>query len=262
MFLTTVINNKEFEPLHGIHITKKEREITLGLYKDDNGEFVMRKQDIDGNYLETIDEYIQRVSSLSEEYQNIIKVANWIEQETKGLIFANDMIAGYDDKSLELEIRKMSITQNIKYYFYDTLKDTNATIGDWTGLKITATMLSELTRQLHIFMYCSIQLTDDTNFVKPEDLCSSNIANCKQLKHVLDVLMLFKPVDFKDYHRYRYIVYNQDWGDFGEENLKSEKNYYIGVTDKNRFGNKRKMLYEVDLNTNEWYELGELKVCR
>lgn len=260
--LTTVINNKEFEALHGIHLTKKEKEITLGLYKDEKGEFITRKQDSNGDFIEGFEEYLKRVSETSLEYNNIIKIANWIEQETSGLIFAHDMIAAYDDKTLELEIRKMQMTQNIKYYFYDTLKDTNATIGDWTGLKVTTTMLSELTRQLDIFIYCSIQLTDDTNFVKAEDLCSSNIANCKQLKHVLDALMLFKAADFKDYGRYRYLSYNPEWGDFGEEKFNLDKTYYIGVTDKNRFGNKRKLVYEVDLNTNEWYERGELKVCK
>ena len=117
-----------------------------------------------------------------------------------------------------------------------------------------------MTRQLDIFIYCSIQLTDDTNFVKPEELCSSNIANCKQLKHILDSLVLFKSVDLKDYNKYKYLVYDSEWGDFGEKELDTSKKYYIGVTDKNRVGNKYKMVYQVDLDTNEWYEMGQLVI--
>lgn len=258
--LTTVINNREFEELHGIHLSKKEREITLGLYKDNKGEFIIRKQNAEGEFIESFDDYYARVSQLSDEYANIIKVAEWIEKETKGLIFAVDMVSAYDNQTLELEIRKQHMISQTQYFFYDTLKDTDSTVGDWTGLKVTTTMLSELTRQLNIFIYCSIQLTDDTNFVKPEDLCSSNIANCKQLKHVLDTLVLFKSVDLKDYSKYKYLVYDSEWGDYGEESLDNSKKYYIGVTDKNRFGNKHKMVYEVNLDTNEWYERGELVV--
>lgn len=32
--ITTVINNKEFQELHGVHITKPEKEIVLGVYHD------------------------------------------------------------------------------------------------------------------------------------------------------------------------------------------------------------------------------------
>ena len=260
--LTTVINNKEFENLHGIKLSKKEREITLGLYKDKQGEFVSRKQDKEGNYLESFDEYKNRISKLSAEYNQIIKVAEWIEQETKGIIYAIDMTTAYDNQTLEMEIRKHCMVEDVRYYFYDTLKDTNETVGDWTGLKITTTMLSELTRQLNIFIYCSIQLTDDTNFIKPEALCSSNIANCKQLKHILDVLMLLKPIARQDYNSYKYNLYNSDWGGEADQSLDEDKRYYVCVTDKNRFGDKHKMLFEANLDTNEWYESGELKVCR
>ena len=258
--LTTVINNKEFEELHGIHITKKEREITLGLYKDGKGEFVIRKQNADGEFIESYEDYYARVTNQSTEFENILKVADWIEKESKGSIFAVDMVSAYDNQTLELEIRKQNMITQTKYFFYDTLKDTDSTVGDWTGLKITTTMLSELTRQLDIFIYCSIQLTDDTNFVKPEELCSSNIANCKQLKHILDSLVLFKSVDLKDYNKYKYLVYDSEWGDFGEKELDTSKKYYIGVTDKNRVGNKYKMVYQVDLDTNEWYEMGQLVI--
>ena len=39
--ITTVINNPEFQELHGFHLKKNEKEITLGLYRDDSGEYMI-----------------------------------------------------------------------------------------------------------------------------------------------------------------------------------------------------------------------------
>lgn len=41
--LTTVINNDYFKEMHGIDISKQEREIVLGLYRDDEGNLIQRK---------------------------------------------------------------------------------------------------------------------------------------------------------------------------------------------------------------------------
>ena len=256
--LTTVINNKEFQEANGIHLTKKEREITLGLYKNKNGDFIYREKDEWDNFSETVDEYIKRVNDNSSEYRNIVKVAKWIEDETQGLIFAKDIGTAYDDKSLEFEIRKSSITQGIQYIFYDTLKDDKSSIGDWSGLKVTATILSELSRQLDIFIYGSIQLTDDTNYIKPDELTSSNIANCKQMKHIVDVMLLFKEIGNGDFNKYGYLASDTDWGEPSVHDLSLDKRYYCATVDKNRFGAKKKLLYEVDLDLNTWYEVGEL----
>ena len=86
---------------------------------------------------------------------------------------------------LEFEIRKANLTQGISYFFYDTFKNDLSTTGDWAAMKVTATKLTELAKQLDMFGYLSIQLTDDANFIKPDELTSSNIANCKSIKHVL-----------------------------------------------------------------------------
>lgn len=39
--------------------------------------------------------------------------------------------------------------------------------------------------------------------------------------------------------------------------LDVNKRYYIGNVDKNRFGQKKKLLFELNLDTNVWVELGE-----
>lgn len=256
--LTTVINNREFQKLHGIEFNKKEKEIALGLYKDSKGDFIYREKDEWGDFTESVEDYTRRLCNESEEYNNVIKVAQWIEDETQGIIFAKDVKSAYDDKSLEFEIRKASLTQGTKYFFYDTLKSDRDGIGEWASFKATATKLSELTDPLDIFIYGSIQLSDDANYIPPDELTSSQIANAKQIKHVLHTLTLFKEIDKKDYKKYVYITPNSDWGKPIPHELDENKRYYVAVIDKNRFGEKKKLLFEVDLNYNSWYEIGEI----
>jgi len=256
--LTTVINNEEFQQANGIKLSKKEKDITLGLYKNDNGDYIYREKNEWDEFTETIDEYIKRVQENSSEYRNVIMVSQWIESETDGLIYAKDISTAYDDRSLEFEIRKANLVHGIRYCFYDTLKDDTKNIGDWSGLKVTTTKLSELVKQLDIFCYASIQLTDDTNFVKPDELSSSNIANCKQLKHVVDVLLLFKEIKKNEFNKYKYLASNSDWGEPTLHELDENKRYYIATVDKNRYGSKKRLLYEVNLDRNTWYEVGEV----
>ena len=45
-----------------------------------------------------------------------------IRDEIEGLILIKEISSGYDDKTLEFEINKAIITDNVKYVFYDTLK--------------------------------------------------------------------------------------------------------------------------------------------
>lgn len=255
--ITTVINNPEFQELYGLKLKKKEKELTLGLYKDKNGEFIYPQKDEWGDVVESIEDYVNRVAATSEEYQKIMNVASWIEDQTQGLIFTEDVSTAYDDKTLEFKIRKANLTYGIKYFFYDTFKNDLATTGDWAAMKITATKLTELAKELKMFGYLSIQLTDDANFVKPDELTSSNIANCKAIKHVLHTLFLFKEIVKSDFHKYGYITMT-DWGTNTIHNLDENKRYYCCNTDKNRFGEKKKLLFEVDLDRNIWSEKGVL----
>lgn len=256
--ITTVINNPEFQHLHGLKLKKKEKEITLGLYKDNKGEFIYPIKDEWGDVTEPIEEYVKRVAENSEEYNKIMKVAKWIEDETQGLILAKDVSAAYDDKTLEFEIRKANLTQGINYFFYDTAKSDLDAIGDWAAFKATVTKLTEIAKQLNMFGYLSIQLSDDANYIEPDKLTSNLIANAKQIRHVLHTLLLFKEISKDDYHKYGYISENIDWGTPTVHDLDLHKRYYCACTDKNRFGCKKKLLFEVDLDLNIWLEVGEL----
>lgn len=193
------------------------------------------------------------------DWQEVInKTANNAHVVIKnGLSHAKDVSSAYDDKTLEFEIRKSAITQNVKYCFYDTLKSDIADTGDWAAFKITVTKLTELAKQLKIFMYGSIQLSDEANTILPDELTSSQIANCKQIKHILHTLVLYKEIPHSMFHRYGYLYNDADWGDPVVRDLDVNKRYYIGNVDKNRFGQKKKLLFELNLDTNVWVELGE-----
>ena len=260
--LLSCINNEEFKTLHGVNISKKEKEVAMGLYRDSKGEFIYRKKDDWGEYTETVEEYKARLTNESEEYNNVVKVAQWIEKETEGLIYAKDVSSCYDDKSLEHEIRKLNLVNGVRLFFYDTLKQDTSVMGDWAALKTTATMLSQLTRELDCFIYGSIQLVDEANYIKPHELTSSQIAGAKQIKHVLDNLLFFKEIQPSEKPKYQYLQHNPDWGEDVACDLKANKRYYLCTVDKNRDGEKKKIIFEVDLNLNTWVELGEMVLKR
>ena len=88
-------------------------------------------------------------------------------------------------------------------------------------------------------------------------MTSSQIANCKQIKHILHTLVLYKEIPHSMFHRYGYLYNDADWGDPVVRDLDVNKRYYIGNVDKNRFGQKKKLLFELNLDTNVWVELGE-----
>lgn len=257
--LTTVINNPEYKKLHGIDITKPEREIVMGMYRDKNGNFIERLRDEHGNAIETKEEFLKRVSENSEEYRKVHAVAKWIEEQNQGMIYAKDVSSDYSDQVLEFEIRKAVLTRNVELWFYDTAK--NEQIGEWSAFKTTVTKLSELCKPLNVFGYLSIQLNDETNAVEPENMNSSCIAEAKQIKHVLDSLVMIKPIRPDKYGYYSYVKRNDsDWGsDVPDCKLNPKKMYYGFVVDKNRSGVKPKLIYEVNLNLNTWKELGDLQ---
>ena len=256
--LTTVINNKEFKALHGVDIDKPEREIVMGQYRDDMfGDFIQRHTDADGNFTESFNDYLKRLEAESSEYRKVKQVAEWIDSQTEDYIYAKDVSADYSDSVLEFEIRKAVTARNVEMFFYDTCKNENT--GEWSAFKVTVQKLSELCKPLNIFGYLSIQLNDETNSVAPDKMNSSCIAEAKHIKHVLDSLIMIKEIDPGDFYKYKYMQKKEDvLGEPSKDgvSLKAGKKHYCFVVDKNRGGEKPIVLFEVDLNTNVWRELG------
>jgi hypothetical protein len=254
--ITTVVNNPEFKELHGVNIIKVEREIVLGIYKDDNGKFIERSCNSKGSYDETEEEYIQRVRKNSKEFRQILEIGKWIDSKKDKQIFFKDVGNDYSDQTLEFEYRKHNIVYGVKYCGYDTLK--GYCTDNWESIKQTATKLKELMKETKMFLWAVFQLTDDTVFTDIFQLSSNNIANAKQMKHVADMLTIGKRIPKEDYHKYSYISHD-DWGKPIPKQLEVDKTYYGIVVDKNRGGSKDRVpLFEVNLDFNTWYEIGYL----
>lgn len=256
--IATVINNKWFKELHGIDIDVKEEEVVLGLYRDVNGNLLQREIDeTTGEFLESEDNYVNRVYNLSETFRKVLAITEWVENQMEGRLFFKCIITDYSDPNIEFEVRKHKLVHGCNYVFYDTLKcykDEN-----WSVLKQTTTMFNALAIELKIYAWLSIQLTDDSVFTDIFSFSSNNIANAKQLKHVLDYLVLGKRLPKEDYNKYSYIP-NEFWGEEpSPQGLDVKKTYYAFKPDKNRGGSKDKIpLAEVDLDLNTWYEVGYL----
>ena len=255
--ITTVLNNKEFKTLHGVDITKNEKEISLGLYRDSKGNFITRKTDSNGKFTETESDYIRRLEETSDEYNKVRKVAEWVEAESEGKIYVKELMR-YDDATLEFEIRKHVLIYNVKYVFYDTMKNDDSTIGDWAAFKLTTTKLKQIINELKIYGYGSIQLTDDTHFTDPLQLNSNNIGACKAIKHLLDQLLLSRKISKESYYKYQIIQTDDEWGEPHPADLDLNKIYYSFLVDKNRKGDKQAIAFQVDLNLNTWQEVGIL----
>lgn len=256
--ITTVINNKEFQELHGVKINKPEKEIVLGVYHDKNGEIIRRKIDENGVYIEENGEYIQRVKDTSDEYWQVKKVTDWIDDNNhKGKVLFKDVGDDYSPERIEFELRKAKMVQNIKYYGYDTLKGYNT--DDWSQIKQFATKLKELTKELRMAGFAVFQLSDDTVYTDIFSLSSNNIANAKQIKHVADIMNLGKKLAKEEYYKYQVVRECDSWGEPVTEDLELKKQYFGIKVDKNRAGGKDKiMLFEIDLNFNTWYNIGYL----
>ena len=254
--ITTVINNEEFQKLHGVILKKPEKEIVLGVYHNKKGEIIRRSIDDAGVYTESNEEYIKRVKNESEEYWQVKKVTEWIDSsEKKGRVLFKDVGDDYSPEKIEFELRKAKIVQNIKYYGYDTLKGYNT--DEWSQIKQFATRLKELTKELKMSGYTVFQLTDDTVYTDIFSLSSNNISNAKQIKHVADFLNIGKRLKKEDYHNYQMVMENDLWGEPVTKDLDLKKQYFCIKPDKNRAGDKDKvMLFEIDLNLNVWKNVG------
>lgn len=255
--ITTVLNCKEFKELHGVELMKPEREITMGLYRDDvTKEFVERKDDGSGNYIESEEDFLTRVKN-TKEYRDVIRVAQWMEEQLDGKFYFNDITSDYSDEAIELEIRRAKLVYNCNCFAVDTLKAWGA--EDWVKVKATATKIVELGKELDMFGICTFQLTDSTVFDSVFDLSSNNIGAAKGIKHPVDLLTLGKRIKDEEYHMYQYLAYNDDWGEEVAHDLDPKQRYFSLKIDKNRMAEKDKiLLFSYDLNLNVWDNVGLL----
>lgn len=260
-FITTVICGEEYRPLHGIDIKKPEKEITMGLYRDDKtGEFITRKCNANGEFTESEEDYKARIRATTE-YQKVAQIAEWVENQIDGKFYYTDITSDYSEEAIELEMRRAKILYKCNHVALDTLK----AYGEerWEQVKKLATKVTEITKELGLFTVASFQLTDDSLFCDIFDLSSNNISAAKGIKHPADLLVLGKKIAPDEYHKYQYEPYDDElsdsWGEPTLQDLHPEKFYFGIKIDKNRLGERNKvLLFQYNLNFNEWKNIGLL----
>ena len=259
--ITTILDNPEFQAKHGFKQLKPQKEIVNGIYRDQNGKIIPRETDDMGIPTMETKQFIEKLKRESPDFNLVINTTKWLEENFRKRLYIIDMGSDYSDGALQETIENAKNIDGIDYVFYDTFKADKDASGDWSKLKNTATMLKELAKELDIFIGANIQLTDDAIAVDPLSLSSMNIANAKQIKHVMDGLCLFKEIPKKDYELYGYVPVTKDpLGMNVKSNelqlLDKNKRYYVCKIDKNRSGEKPNVLFELNLNYNTWFEVG------
>ncbi len=258
--ITTVLNNKEIQKLHGQELSKTEGELLEFKFRPDEG--VSVKVDEDGFVLkeekETQKEFAKRLLEISSEFRKTIKVTEWIDEQLKNSIYFVN-ITNHTNDELEKVILNYYYKEKIEYMFYDTLKTDTENIGNGEELKKTATILSNLAQNLNIFIASSLQLTESSTL--PINLNINDLAVSRTVKEVLDTLCLIKQIHNEDLNKYEYSLEEVDTKFF---DLKKYKNpdvrYYACVVDKNRAGAKPKVVFRLNLAYNMWEELGYLRL--
>lgn len=260
--LTTVINGKEFQELHGIKMHKTEEELTLGKYHpDDNPDvYIERKTDENGIVIESDEEYIARVKT-TQDYQNVKRVTDWMEAQLEGKFYFRDITDDYSNERIEMELRKASVVYSCDAFAYDTAKASG--MDDWKELKKCITEITELAKQLKLTGICTFQLSDESENVSIFDFNSTQLASSKQVRHVVDCLTMGRRLKVDEYHLCQYIPFDTEkrlmWGQPIEIDLNEDKAYFAIKIDKNRIGRRADIiLFEIDLDINKWNCIGYL----
>ena len=252
--LTTVINGKEFQAMHGIKMRKTEEELTLGKYHSDENptEYVTRAEG------ESDDSYIARVKA-TQDYQNVKRIADWMDQQLEGKFYFRDITDDYSNERIEMELRKCAIVHQCDAFAYDTAKASG--MDDWKELKRTITEIVELAKQLNLTGVCTFQLSDESENVSIFDFNSTCLASSKQVRHVVDCLTMGRRLKKDEYHLCSYVTGKVDdhWGEPLTYDLDEKKAYFAIKIDKNRIGHRSDIiLFEIDLDINKWSCIGYL----
>lgn len=258
--ITTVLNNKEIQKLHGQKLSKTEGELLEFKFRPDKG--VSAKVDEEGFVVkeenETQKEFTKRLLEISSEFRNTIKVTEWIDEQLKNSIYFVN-ITNHTNDELEKVILNYYYKEKIEYMFYDTLKTDTENIRNGEELKKTATILSNLAQNLNIFIASSLQLTESSTL--PINLNINDLAVSRTVKEVLDTLCLIKQIHNEDLNKYEYSLEEVDTKFFDLKKYKDpDVRYYACVVDKNRAGAKPKVVFRLNLAYNMWEELGYLRL--
>ncbi len=258
--ITTVINNPEIQKEFGKEIRVTEGELLEYKFKPDNPRLV--KTDDNGYILkeekESHEHFIKKLKKYSSTFNDVVKATEWLSnQKNNPICFMH--VAEHTNDDLYKIILNYYYKEGVEYVFYDTLKADIEHIGDGEEIKKTATVLSNMAQKYKLFIGSTLQLLESTT--APVNLTINDMAASRTVKEVLDTLCLFKQISkdsFKDYEyseveeakKYKELKVYQD----------PDVRYYACVVDKNRAGEKPKLLFKLNLAYNEWFELGHLRM--
>ena len=235
--ITTIINNKEIQKVHGIELSKTEGELLEFKFRPDNTNdvevddkgYVLKRED------ETQAEFADRLSKISTEYNKTIQITDWANKEILNSIYFIN-ITDHTNDELKKVIMNYYYKEKIEYIFYDTLKTDTANIGIGEELKKTATILSNLAQNFNLFICSTLQLAESDTL--PVNLNVNDLAVSRTVKEVDTEYFDLKKYDDPDVR------------------------YYAAVVDKNRAGAKPTLLFRLNLAYNVWEELGYLRLKR
>ena len=258
--ITTVLNNKEIQKLHGQELSKTEGELLEFKFRPDDGENVEIDEDgyVKKREGESQKLFSQRLKEVSTEFRKTIAVTEWLDEQIRNSIYFVN-ITNHTNDELEKIILNYYYKEKIEYMFYDTLKTDTENIGNGEEIKKTATILSNLAQNLKIFIASSLQLTESNTL--PINLNINDLAVSRTVKEILDTLYLIKQIHNEDLNKYEYSLEEVDTEFFELKKYKDpDVRYYACVVDKNRAGAKPKVLFRLNLAYNVWEELGYLRL--
>ena len=258
--ITTIINNKEIQKLHGQELSKTEGELLEFKFRADNPKetevdengFIIRKPE------EKQGDFVKRLVDESEEFRKTIAVTEWANKEIENSIYFIN-ITDHTNDELKKVIMNYYYKEQIEYVFYDTLKTDTANIGIGEELKKTATILSNLAQNFNIYICSTLQLAESATL--PVNLNVNDLAVSRTVKEVLDTLCLIKQINRDTLQNYEYSLNEVDTKFFDLKKYDDpDVRYYACVVDKNRAGAKPTLLFRLNLAYNVWEELRIFKI--
>ncbi len=258
--ITTILNNKAIQKLHGIEISKTEGELLEFKFRPDPGKkvetdtqgFVIKKEK------ETQKEFVERLVEVSSEFRQVITVTNWMNEQINNCIYFIN-ITDHTNDELKKVIINYYYKEKIEYVFYDTLKADTENIGKGEELKKTATILSNIAQNFGMYICSTIQLTESNTL--PVNLTINDLAVSRTIKEVLDTLCLIKQINRDTLENYEYSLKEVDTKFYDLKKFKDpDVRYYACVVDKNRAGAKPTLVFRLNLAYNVWEELGYVRL--
>ena len=256
--ITTILNNKEIQKVHGQEVSVTEGELLEFKFRPDEPKKV--NVDEEGYVVkedgESQQDFAKRLLEISSDFRKIINVTDWINKQIDNSIYFIN-ITDHTNDELKKVIMNYYYKEQIEYVFYDTLKTDTANIGIGEELKKTATILSNLAQNFGMYICSTLQLAESNTL--PVNLNVNDLAVSRTVKEVLDTLCLIKQIHRDSLQDYEYSLNEVDTKFFDLEKFDDpDVRYYACVVDKNRAGAKPTLLFRLNLAYNVWNELGYL----